>query len=82
MRTLLWLVLFALLSGCSQPQQSSPQRPPEDSSGKPESAEFGICYDARGCSTGNESWYSVTQTQCAATGARSWKGTLSGCVNF
>ena len=61
-----------LLTACSKQEEAQPEV----------AAEFGICYDARGCPTGQESAHSVTKSQCDASGGKSWKGGASGCVNL
>ncbi|WP_210398037.1 hypothetical protein [Motiliproteus sediminis] len=81
MRSLLWLALSMLITACSPPQTAQ-EPPPAVETGSQSPAEFGICYDANGCSTGTESWYSVTRSQCRSVKGSSWKGPVSGCVNF
>ncbi|WP_438862837.1 hypothetical protein [Neptunicella sp.] len=44
---------------------------------------FGICYDNRGCVSGDESAWSVTKNSCSASGGKSWyNSNTSSCVNL
>ena len=72
MREIIALLLTGLLlSGCDKYKETEKTK-----------AEFGICYDARGCPRGQESAFSVTKNACDAASGKSWKGGTSGCVNL
>ena len=69
---IMFVCLGFMLTGCTLFPESS-----EESA-----AEFGTCYDARGCPAGQENTFSVTKNSCAAANGKSWKGGVSGCVNL
>ncbi len=71
-KVMICLFVALMLSACSKQEEQ-----PADAA-----AEFGICYDARNCPSGQQSALSVTKNQCDAAGGKSWKGGTSGCVNL